>query len=147
MKKLWLLWLSIAILFLSLTIYFSKQKYRVLLLPQQIESVDVIRADATLHFIYQNNEWKIKQQIAPRFGQWLEQLKIACPIAYPLAEVEYSDNASITLRFNDKDDWIFADHNPYNQTHLLIHQQSVYLCSEQLKPRLALPLQYWTERN
>ncbi len=121
----------------------SKTEAVAVVLPTNIEQVEVIRADATLTFIAKP-DWQLNDKPAPKFGKWLALLPQACHTSYPAKDIQDSEqDAVITLRINKQDEWKFGGYNSYNHSHYLIHNDTAYLCSEQLKPRLTLPASYW----
>lgn len=144
---LWLLWLTGALICLALLRYQQQRQDTSLPLPIELKRIDIIRADTTLSF-QASPDWQHNGQHAAKLGQWLEQLRHSCPQSYPETEIRLPpDSAPITLRINGEDDWTFTAHNPFNRSHYLHHQGRVYLCQEQLKPRLTLPPSYWLNPN
>lgn len=145
MTSLWLCWLLAALLCVFLLHQLWQSQDRRLPLPQPIHRLDIIRADTTLSF-QANPDWQSGGKAAVKLGNWLDELRQSCPIVYDEADIALpEEKAPITLRFNGEDDWTFTAYNPFNHSHYLHHQGRVYLCHEQLKPRLSLPLSYWLE--
>ena len=144
---LWLFWLGAALLCAGLYRYETQLRDTALPLPEPLHSLEIIRADTRLSFQAQN-DWQHQGQTAPKLAAWLEQLRHGCPQSYPATATKLPpEEAAITLRFNGGDDWTFGAYNPFSRSHYLQHQDRVYLCHEQLKPRLSLPLSYWLDQH
>lgn len=143
LRALWIFWLGAALMCIGLLRYQQQQSESQLPLPKSLERLEIIRADTTLRFSA-NPDWQYEGQAAAKLGQWIEQLRNGCGRSYLEKDIQLpEDTPTITLRFNQYDDWIFSAYNPFNRSHYLHHQGRVYLCDEQLKPRLTLPPQYW----
>lgn len=144
MKILTSIWTILALLLLVANHVITRPHRTILPFPTDTDTVVVIRADTTLQFTHKNGQWMIDGKPSTKFATWLEELQTACTMKFPRKNVTLGDAvANITLLFNNKDEWIFASHNEFSRAHYLLHADTAYLCNEQFKPRLTLPLSYW----
>lgn len=137
MKKLWFLWLTIAIIEL-IAAYFLLFNSSSIPFPstQEMAHLAITSNHKSFDFKKENNDFIYQNRPLPRLKELLALIPNACDTPYPTAAIQINhQNDPLTLSFviNRKDRWQFTSHNPAVQKHFLVHGDTTYLCDERVK--------------